>query len=137
MKNGKEGPINWSKLVSGQQSSLEKSYMAIITTQVKFDNLWTTSFSNDLAPQKPKVDFTKNSVVALFLGEVTSGGHSIELSSIKTSASGYDIGVVHTKPGRGCMSITVMEYPYFLALTDKLSSDKANFKTTIKESKCE
>jgi hypothetical protein len=131
-------PVKWAKLLSGGQSRIEKNSMLTITNQTKFDELWAIAFDNNMAPVKPAVDFTKNSVVALFLGEVTSGGHSIELTSIKTATSeSYTISVVHIKPGRGCMSTTVMEYPYFFAKTNKLASDKAEFRTTIKETKCQ
>ena len=130
--------MKWAKLESGTQSSMKDRSLLLISNKAKFDELWKIAFANDLAPQKPNVDFAKNSVVTLFLGEVTSGGHSITLLSIKSSIDGeFEISAQHTKPGRGCMTASVIEYPYFLALTDKPISGKANLKISTKETKCE
>lgn len=130
--------VKWSKLTSGQQSRMEKKSMMVITNKTKFDELWTIAFENNSAPAKPQVDFTKNSLVVLFLGEMTTGGHSIELLSIKPSTSrGYLISVRHTKPGANCLRTMAIEYPFFFALTDKISSENAEFKMSTRETKCE
>lgn len=112
--------------------------MMVITNKTKFDELWAIAFDNNSAPVKPQVDFTKNSVVVLFLGEMTTGGHSIELLSLKESTSGgYLINVLHTKPGANCIRTMAMEYPYFFALTNKITSENSEFKMSTRETKCE
>src|SRR5512138_1653690 len=125
--------MKWTKLESGTQSKMNDRSVLLISNKAKFDELWKIAFANNSAPQKPNVDFTENSVVALFLGEVTSGGHSIELLSIRPLAGGeFDISVRHTKPGAGCVTTSVIEYPYFLALTNEPISGKPNLRISTK-----
>ena len=130
--------MKWTKLESGKQSSMKDRSVLLISNKAKFDELWKIAFANDIAPQKPNIDFTKNSVVALFLGEVTSSGHSIGLLSIRSSIGDeFEISAQYSKPGSGCMTASVMEYPYFLALTDKPIRGKPNLRINTKETKCE
>jgi hypothetical protein len=130
--------MKWTKLGSGGQSSMNDRSLLLISNKAKFDELWKIAFANGIAPQKPNVDFTKNSVVILFLGEVTSSGHRIELLSIRSSIGGeFEISAQHTKPGSSCVTASVMEHPYFFALTDKPISGKPNLRINTKETKCE
>ena len=130
--------MKWTKLGSGAQSSMKDQAVLLISNKEKFDELWKIAFANNIGPQKPNIDFSKNSVVALFLGEVRSSGYSIELLSIRSSTGGeFEIAARNTKPGRGCVTASVMEYPFFLALTDKPISGKPNLRINTKETKCE
>lgn len=138
VKPGTGTAMKWTKLGSGTQSNMKERTVVLISNKAKFDELWKLAFANNIAPQKPQVDFTKNSVVAVFLGEVTSGGHSIELLSIRPLTGGeFEISVQHTKPGTGCITTSVMSYPYFFAFTNEPISGKPNLKISTKETKCE
>src|SRR5512138_2841172 len=64
--------MKWTKLESGTQSKMNDRSVLLISNKAKFDELWKIAFANNSAPQKPNVDFTENSVVALFLGEVNN-----------------------------------------------------------------
>lgn len=131
-------PIECTNLFSGTQSSMENQSMVLITNQKDLDDLWIKAFANDIAPEKPKVDFSKNSLVALFLGMVNKGGHSIELKSISTASDKtYKIEVQHSKPGQSCMSTMAIEYPYYLCLTNTVLTKTAEFRITEKEIECD
>jgi len=133
-----ETSVKWSKLISGEQSRMENRSMLVINNQTKFDELWAIAFHEGMAPAKPKVDFSKNTVIALFLGEMNSGGHSIEPLSIRSSTGGgYVVAVRHNKPGQNCLRTMAIEYPYFFGLTNKEISDKVDFKISERETKCE
>jgi hypothetical protein len=138
VKPGTGTALKWTKLGAGTQSNMKERTVVLISNKAKFDELWKLAFANNIAPQKPQVDFTKNSVVAVFLGEVTSGGHSIELLSVRPLTGGeFEISVQHTKPGTGCFTTSVMEYPYFFAITNEPISGKPNLKLSTQVKKCE
>jgi hypothetical protein len=142
--NGDNAPGNatsltWTKLHAGSQSKMDKRSMFVINNKTKFDELWSIAFQQGMAPGKPNIDFSKNSVLVLFLGQVNSGGHSIEPLSIRSLGNdpGYIVTVRHNKPGTNCVTTSAIEYPYYFALTDKIKSEKQEFKVSEGERKCE
>ena len=130
--------LNFTKLSSGSQSKMDNRSMFVINNKTKFDELWAIAFQQGVTPQKPNIDFSKNSVLILFLGQVNSGGHSIEPLSIQASGDDplYIISVRHNKPDANCVTTSVLEYPYYFALTDKIKSEKHEFKMSVAERKC-
>jgi len=128
----------WKKLHEGSQCSKEEAANLLINSQAELDKVWSTAFVGDMMPDKPSVDFSKNSVVAVFLGMVNSGGHSIELKSIRAEeGQQYIIEVVHKLPGKSCLSTMAIEFPYFIALTDNKLGGTAKFAISKQEVECE
>lgn len=72
----------------------------------------------------PTVDFTKNNVVALFMGERPSGGYSIALDKLEINGNAAVVSVV-TKQSDG-MAASVMTQPYYIAVITK--TEKVTFK---------
>ena len=133
-----DSTIKWSKLLSGSQCSMESPMNAVITSQEELDALWAKAFMMDMPPEKLQIDFTKNSVILLFLGVVNKGGHSVEITAIKTSMDkGVQIEAEHKLPGKNCMSTMAIEYPYYIALTDNVIAGKNEITATKKEVDCE
>ena len=131
--------FTWTKLAAGSQSRMDNRSMFVVNNKTKLDELWKIAFQQGMSPEKPVIDFTKNSVLILFLGQVNSGGHSIEPLSIRSSGDEplYTITVRHNKPGTNCTTTSLIEYPYYFALTEKLKSNKQEFKVNEVEKKCE
>jgi len=133
-----ETQLTWSELFSGNECSIKQPENLVITSQKQFDSLLSKAFKGDMQPKKSAIDFSKNSVIALFLGTVNSGGHSIGITSIKHSVSnGYNVEAEHKLPGKSCISSTAIEFPYYIALTETAISGKTNFTIKKKEVECE
>lgn len=133
-----DSTIKWTKLISGNQCNMETSLDVLITNQAQFDSIWTKAFTMDMPPEKPVIDFAKNSVVALFLGTVNKGGHSIEIAAINQSTDKeISIEAIHKLPGKNCFSTMAIEFPYYWALTDVVINEKTTFTTNKKEVDCE
>ena len=60
----------------------------------------------------PALDFEKETVIALFLGEKTSGGHSITVQQIENISDKVIITYKIDSPKKGEMVTTVMTQPY-------------------------
>ncbi len=134
-----DSTIKWNKLLSGNQCNMENPLNVVIYSQQQFDSIWAKAFSMDMPPEKPNIDFTKNSAIALFLGTVSNGGHSIEISGItQSTGKGILIEAEHTFPGKNCMSTMAIEFPWFIALTDvALPGEKKEFNVYNKSVACE
>ena len=125
----------WKVLASGTLCDIRNPKQVLIKKQTDFDKLWQETFANNSGEiQKPIIDFTTEWVIAAYLGKVNSGGHSIE---IKKENNVNKIVVTHHKPGRGCATATVIQYPYTFVSTEHFLLDKAEFKIVLEEYKCE
>lgn len=129
--------ISWTVLASGTQCNQDVPMQKIIKTQEEYKSLWLKSHqSTDMDSVGPAVDFDKKWVAAIYLGMVNSGGHSAEIKSIETIDDNTVISVLHKKPGAGCMSAAVIEFPFLLVTIDRLSNDKVSFQLADEEVPC-
>jgi hypothetical protein len=130
--------LTWKELSSGRESSIEKPMTVVITSQQEMDALWSKAFTGDWKPEKRAVDFSKSSIVAIFLGTVSTGGHSVVINSLKGGAAeGYKVEAEHRLPGKSCMSTTAVENPYYIAVTEPAISTNTAFTIKKKEVECE
>ncbi|MDZ4795054.1 MAG: protease complex subunit PrcB family protein [Bacteroidota bacterium] len=131
-------PITWKEVSSGKDCSIEKPMTVVVTSQQEMDALWSKAFKGDWKPEKRSVDFSKSSIVAVFLGTVNTGGHSVMITSITgNQADGYKTAAQHKLPGKSCMSSMAIEYPYYIAVTEPTINGKTNFTITKKAVDCE
>jgi|CXWL01.1.fsa_nt_gi hypothetical protein len=138
IKDNNETQLPWKELLSGNQCRIENPVNLVITNQARFDSLWSKAFKKDMPQEKPAVDFSKNSVIAIFLGTVNSGGHSAVITSIQhNAAGGYMVEAEHKLPGKSCIATTAIEFPYYFALAGTVISGKTAFTIIKKEVECE
>lgn len=70
-------------------------------------------------PALPDVDFSKQMVIAVFMGEKPHGGYSIAVTRVRTTADNYDVEITVTAPGPGCRTTQAFIEPYeFVAVPD-------------------
>lgn len=123
----------WEVLEQGDQCAVTSASQAIIKSAAELDKVWATTFEGYIpAPAKPKVDFGQAYVIAAFYGEKNSGGHAVDIASV----SAQTITIKHTKPGEGCMSASVITYPYIFAAVPH-SVGSAEFKVVEEAVPCE
>lgn len=69
----------------------------------------------------PTVDFSQNNVVALFMGEKTTGGYSIGVKKVTIEDDTAIINTIETKPeGMSTMALTAPYCIVVIAKTDKV-----------------
>ncbi len=87
----------------------------IIKSQSALNSLYKEINS---AEDTPQVDFTKNQVVALFMGQKNTGGYSIGIESLKINGTTSEIKIKETKPDGGIVT-TALTNPYCIAVIAK------------------
>jgi hypothetical protein len=129
--------VAWELLLQEKHSGIYEPRNMVIKSQKEFDALWEESQKGiDFGPIKPKVDFTKKWVIACFLGTVNTGGHSLEIQSIQAATTMTLITVIHKRPGAGCLTAQVIEYPYLMAAVDHFITEKVEFKIITEDISC-
>ena len=105
-------------LAQGNHSAVKEQSVQDIHDQAAFEKIWKDAYANQATPPAlPTVDFTKETVVALFLGEKSHSGFDIRVKSAAPAENGkdYDLTFLVIVPGDHC-SRTGAEttYPFFI-----------------------
>jgi hypothetical protein len=114
--------INFTELESGGHSNIYEKRNYVINSKEELTSLYK-SLNASRFPKIaiPKVDFTKNSIIALLMGSKSSGGHRIVLDHI--TSNGSDVSVYYREFSPKGMATSVMTQPYYLAVTSKINTE--------------
>ncbi|MBE2228613.1 MAG: protease complex subunit PrcB family protein [Ignavibacteria bacterium] len=116
-------------VLDGMYSAIEEKREVLITNNEQFQSLMNEIYRNmDQMPRFPVVDFTKNSVVAVFIGERPNGGYMVSIDSITEGSRYVNVNVVETTPGPNCMTTQAITRPFAIVKIPK-TDNKPVFKT--------
>lgn len=97
------GPGGVTVLTSGNHSNIKDQTYKDIHSQADFDKFWNEAFGGmGMAPDKPSVDFSKDMVIASFIGEQSHGGYVIRITKVENTGSQINVTVMVTIPGANC-----------------------------------
>ena len=107
--------VAWSVLAEGSQGSADEAMVYVIQSQAKLREVWTLANGNFTPmPTMPTVDFTNNTVIAVFLGIKPSGGHSVEIANMVNNATGLDVALQINEPGAGMFATMALTSPWVM-----------------------
>jgi hypothetical protein len=96
----------------------------VIKDENKWKELW--SKRSDVVPQgeiqipeNAKVDFSKDMVIAVFMGRKPNGCYGTKITSIIKKSSEIVVHIQETTPDKGMMCIQVITYPSFVVKIPK------------------
>ncbi|MGH8402941.1 MAG: hypothetical protein ACRESO_06000 [Gammaproteobacteria bacterium] len=97
------GSSGIESLASGQHSNIKDQQYTDIHNQADFDALWQKAFANmPSAPTKPVLDFSKQMVIASFIGHEDHGGYLVRVMKVDDSGPTLNVTVMVTVPGANC-----------------------------------
>jgi hypothetical protein len=121
----------------GAYSSIADKRQVVVTNQEEYMKLMDELYSYlDQVPKVPEVDFTKNSVVAVFMGEKPNGGYTINFDKVIKRKDDLTVSFYETTPGPKCMVTDAITRPYEIAKIPKIDR-KVKFKTKTRVNECQ
>ncbi len=104
-----------TKLAGGNYCGIDQSKDLVIKSNDEWKDLWKRVHQRMIPqPVLPEIDFTRETVLAVFLGSRSTGGYSIEISHLKEDNQ-YITAVVKTRsPEPGGMVTTALSQPYHI-----------------------
>jgi len=105
---------------------------SVITNQEDWANLWqqiNPSDEGDADPEvkiplpPPEVDFTRYTVIAVFMGEQPTDGHSITVFKVKEVGSALKVFVKSASADSSCQIAQVKTQPYHIVEIDKTEKE--------------
>ncbi|MGH8400627.1 MAG: protease complex subunit PrcB family protein, partial [Gammaproteobacteria bacterium] len=107
-------------LASGTHSGVRHQEYHALHDVADFRSWWQRAYSSQAtAPALPQVDFTKDMVIAVFMGERSHGGYSLHVDKIADTADTFDVEITVNIPGSDCRTTQALTQPFeFVAVPD-------------------
>ncbi len=108
------------ELQSGDNGGFKSKTNLVISTQEEFLKIWDQAFANYMNKETaPSIDFEKNVILLVALGQKTSGGHTIKVNSVVETKDNTVVNILETSPGKDCMTTEAITYPYQIVQIEK------------------
>ena len=75
----------------------------------------------ELQLEVPEIDFSKSTVIAVFMGEFNTGGYAVEITEIIEKENKIIIKVIKTFPEPGQPVTQALSQPYHIVKTEKIN----------------
>lgn len=108
----------WREIASGTQSNIEEKTQQIIQTQDQWQKWWNKHSTSQDQPgnaesqKPPKVDFDKETVLAITMGMRSTGGHTIQFSDIRREDKSLKAVVTTSSPAPDARVTMALTYPF-------------------------
>ena len=121
-----DGPVQYQVILAGSYSQGKDYKIELITDQAQWENAWLMARGKEEPlPAIPTMDFNKQYDIAAFMGERTSSGYKIEISSVTKHGPKL---LVHVKKFETPGMLTVITNPYVLVRVPK-----GNYRLEVQE----
>lgn len=110
-ENESKMPIEWSDFFSG----LPEGGTYVIRDTESWKNLWVRVRDGEA----PQVDFSKQMVLAAFLGMKPTGGYAIRISRIEKSKKEWRVFIQESRPPKGAFVIQAFTSPYHIKVVER------------------
>ncbi|MFK7788692.1 MAG: protease complex subunit PrcB family protein [Phycisphaeraceae bacterium] len=111
-------PVTILERVNGNSAALKSIATMHIETQAQYDALGDDSIFPG------GIDFAKNDLVIVALGEQATGGYAVNINSIQLDGGELAVTGKATTPGADAITTQALTYPYSAVLITNTSADK-------------
>ncbi|MDF2626653.1 MAG: hypothetical protein K0R39_484 [Symbiobacteriaceae bacterium] len=118
--------LAFTSLQRGAYSGIRERKAVLISDEAAWRSNWQQLSAHQVpAPAAPAMDFTQHSVLAVYMGEKNTGGHSIEITGVEVSGGKLKVTVQQTTPGPGAMVTQALTQPYHMVQIPKVPAGTA------------
>jgi len=111
----------------GDQSNVDDAKQVLVRTEAEWTKLWTQH--NPDRP-RPSVDFSKEMVVAVFMGSRPNAGFSTSIVSATAGNGALIVRYTEKMPGAGTVSAQILTFPFHLVAIPKADVKDIRFEKT-------
>ncbi len=108
----------------GDQSNVDDARQVLVRNEAEWTKLWQQH--NPDRP-RPKVDFSKEMVVAVFMGSRPNAGFSTAIVSATAVNGALMVRYSESKPAPGMVSAQILTFPYHLVAIPKADVKDVKF----------
>ena len=123
-----EGPSTRT-IEKGDQSNIDDAKQVLVRTEAEWTRLWQQH--NPDRP-RPKVDFSKEMVVAVFMGSRPNAGFSTTITSAMAANGALVVRYKEAMPGADGVSAQILTFPYHIVAIAKADVKDVKFQKDAK-----
>jgi hypothetical protein len=107
--------LSFQTIAKGYRSGVRESLQIVARNQAEWDSLWKRHLSVETnPPPTPAIDFNKQIVVGVFLGEKPTGGYDVEIIRAEQSDGALVIHYREKSPLPGSIAIQALTQPFHI-----------------------
>jgi hypothetical protein len=132
-----ERTMKFQTIDKGYYSGHKSPAYYVINDAEEWADVWdqhTQTFSPQ--PPSPEVDFSRTTIIAVFMGEYNTGGYEIEIKEMVDTGPTVVVKVEKTYPGKGCIVTMALSQPYHIVEVDKIDKQVV-FETSERTIECD
>jgi len=113
----------------GSRSGVRERLQAVARSQGEWQKLWQRHTSAETNPSPPPaIDFNKEFVGAIFLGEKRTGGFAVEIVKAERNGGELVINYKEMNPALGAMITQALTQPFHIVRIDGAVDSKVTFR---------
>jgi hypothetical protein len=107
--------LDFEEIDKGSYCGIKSRVDYVISDNASWNTLWTDLHNISTGhPDLPFVNFSREVVIAVFIGEFSTGGYSATISRIDFTLFGTAVYVDEVHPGAGCGVTMALTQPYHI-----------------------
>jgi len=108
--------VPWEIVARGQHAvGFDKPAYVLVNSQDQLTNLWYQANGTQLqVPAVPKLDFSRETVVAIFDGQKPTGGYGLDVRSVSVENGELYVDLVKTSPSAGAITTQALTSPWLI-----------------------
>ena len=116
-----QGPRTIEK---GDQSNIDTAKQVVVRSDAEWTQLWRQH-----APDRPQppIDFSKETVIGLFMGSRPNAGYSTAVVSATEGGGALIVRYTETRPAPGAITAQILTFPYHLAAIPRATATNVKF----------
>jgi len=124
-KEAPAGPLMLRSLTSSAQSGVQEQRVVVARDAAAWSQAWRDHGGLQLpAPEPPAVDFEREMVVAVFLGQRGSGGYGVTIEAIERTATGLLVKARESRPDPDTLVTMALTAPMHAVAVERVPGDE-------------
>ncbi|MFP4643391.1 MAG: protease complex subunit PrcB family protein [Spirochaetales bacterium] len=120
--------VPFETIMQGSYAERRSSGEEVVRSQGEYERIWRQTQSGsssepDVERGATEVDFDREMVIAVFMGQQNSGGYAVEVDEILLEERGVTVYYRERSPGAGDATTQALTSPYHLVRLPRLSRD--------------
>ncbi len=113
--------LQFETLAKGFYSGYNSKDFLVIKSDEELERVWNLTFSGvSPQPKPPEIDFSKQMLVAVFLGRRMTGGFSIQIESVVEHENKVVVHVLESSPAKNCIVTQALTSPYHMVVFERV-----------------
>ena len=109
-------------IAKGGFSGIQEATEVVVTNSTQWTELWKKHSARKIPePTAPEIDFDKESVLFVGLGQKRSGGYAVEIAGLRQVADKTEVLVKTREPRPGGIQIQAVTAPFHIVAVPKLT----------------